>query len=51
MLDIGTRPDAYAIHKLYNHMQNNPMAGGVCGEIEIEICEKSSFASYFVQAA
>jgi len=51
MLDIGTRPDAFAIQKLYNFMQTHPGAGGVCGEIEIEICEKSDFSSYLVQAA
>jgi chitin synthase len=37
MLDIGTRPDSYAIQKLYNFMLNHPKAGGVCGEIEVDI--------------
>jgi len=37
MLDIGTRPDRYAIQKLYNFMENHEQAGGVCGEIEVDI--------------
>ena len=37
MLDIGTRPDRYALQRLYNHMSEHPQAGGVCGEIEVDI--------------
>lgn len=48
MLDIGTRPDTYALQKLYNFMRTHPQAGGVCGEIEIDIAQKSSFYSYMV---
>ena len=33
MLDIGTRPDDYAIQKMYNYMVANPRAGGVSGEV------------------
>ena len=34
-------------------MLNNKMAGGVCGEIEVDISDEQSFvsSSYFVQAA
>ena len=35
MLDIGTRPDDYAIQKLINFMKHHKKAGGVCGEIEV----------------
>jgi len=51
MLDIGTRPDEYALQKLYNFMKEHPQAGGVCGEIEVDIAPKSSASSYMVQAA
>ena len=51
MLDIGTRPDANAIPKLYKFMKSHPQAGGVCGEIEVDVDEKSSFCSWFVQVA
>lgn len=36
MLDIGTRPDDYAIAKLYKYMINNKKCGGCCGEIEVD---------------
>ena len=51
MLDIGTRPDAYAIQKLYNFMVKHPQAGGVCGEIEVDVQKGSSTSSWFVQVA
>ena len=37
MLDIGTKPDDYALQKLYSFMLHPPQAGGVCGEIEVDI--------------
>ena len=50
MLDIGTRADNYAIQKLYQFMLNNDRAGGVCGEIEVDIGSTQSLvsSSYFV---
>ena len=51
MLDIGTRPDNYALQKLYNFMLQHPQAGGVCGEIEVDISKDASVSSYIVQAA
>ena len=53
LLDIGTRPDNYAIQKLYQYMLYHPRAGGVCGEIEVDFSreEEISYSSYFVQAA
>lgn len=53
MLDIGTRPDHYAIQKLYKYMLNNPRAGGVCGEIEVDMSLEKSIctSTYFVCAA
>jgi len=37
MLDIGTKPDKYALVKLYNYMKANPQNGGCCGEIEVDL--------------
>ena len=51
LLDIGTRPDSYALQKLYNFMVAHPQSGGVCGEIEVDITPQSGCASYMVQAA
>lgn len=51
MLDIGTRPDNYAVQKLVNFMRQHPQAGGVCGEIEVDIDATQDFSSYLVQAA
>ena len=51
MLDIGTRPDSYAIQKLYTVLINKPHVGGVCGEIEVEIQPNSNFFSYIIQVA
>jgi chitin synthase len=52
MLDIGTRPDDYAIAKLYKYMLNNQFCGGCCGEIEVDFStQKSMDASYFIKAA
>ena len=39
MLDIGTRPDKYALLKLYNHMREDPSCGGCCGEIEVDLSD------------
>lgn len=52
MLDIGTRPDDYAITKLYRYMMLNPECGGCCGEIEVDFENVRDFgSSYMVQAA
>ena len=37
MLDIGTRPEPYALLKLYKQMKNNKRCGGCCGEIEVDM--------------
>ena len=39
MLDIGTRPDNYAILKLYAHMRADEKCGGCCGEIEVDLAD------------
>lgn len=52
MLDIGTRPDNYALSKLYKFMLANKNCGGCCGEIEVDFTNVREFGwSYFVQAA
>jgi len=52
MLDIGTRPDDYAITKLYKYMVQNENCGGCCGEIEVDFENVRDFDSgYIVQAA
>ena len=65
MLDIGTRPDDYALLKLYAHMIADPKCGGCCGEIEVDLgdnnenncqCDDAGgktggMGSYLVQAA
>ena len=52
MLDIGTRPDDYAIAKLYKYMINNKNCGGCCGEIEVDFSDQKEMdISYFVKAA
>lgn len=65
MLDIGTRPDDYALLKLYAHMRNDPKCGGCCGEIQVDLsdtnensclCKDGSddnggMGTYLVQAA
>mmetsp|Transcript_14964 Transcript_14964/g.20296 ORF Transcript_14964/g.20296 Transcript_14964/m.20296 type:complete len:227 (+) Transcript_14964:508-1188(+) len=65
MLDIGTRPDDYALLKLYKHMQADKTCGGCCGEIEVDLadtnenacdCEgqggsSTGMGSYLVQAS
>ena len=37
MLDIGTRMEAYALLKLYAHMEADKNCGGCCGEIEVDL--------------
>ena len=37
MLDIGTKPEDYALVKLYQFMINHPENGGCCGEIEVDL--------------
>ena len=52
MLDIGTRPNDYAIARLYKYMSNNPNCGGCCGEIEVDFSTQDGLnLSYFVKAA
>lgn len=40
MLDCGTKPEDYALAKLYKFMEANENCGGCCGEIEVEFEEK-----------
>ena len=51
MLDIGTRPDDYAIAKLYKYMIKNKDCGGCCGEIEVDLTEFKNNSSYLVRCA
>ena len=53
MLDIGTRPDDYAIAKLYRYMIKTLNCGGCCGEIEVDFSNHDTGldASYVVKAA
>ena len=52
MLDIGTKPDDYAIAKLYKYMRNNKDCGGCCGEIVVDLASHEGFnLSYMVKAA
>lgn len=66
MLDIGTRPDEYALLKLYAHMKADLNCGGCCGEIEVDLADTnenackcpgqaesggSGLGTYIVQAA
>ena len=53
MLDIGTRPDHYAIAKLYRYMIKTYNCGGCCGEIEVDFSNHNTGldASYVVKAA
>ena len=53
MLDIGTRPDDYAIAKLYKYMVASKDCGGCCGEIEVDFSNHTTGfdASYMVKAA
>jgi len=44
MLDIGTRPDEYALLKLYAHMKADPNCGGCCGEIEVDLADTNENA-------
>lgn len=52
MLDIGTRPDDYAVAKLYSYMLDNDNCGACCGEIEVDLASHKGFdLSYCVKAA
>ena len=53
MLDIGTRPDDYAIAKLYKYMRLHPDCGGCCGEIVVDFSTHNEGLnlSYMVKAA
>lgn len=35
LLDVGTHPQARALSKLYQSMEENPQVGGCCGEIAV----------------
>ena len=37
MLDIGTRPDNFAVAKLFRYMLENKNCGACCGEIEVDL--------------
>ena len=53
MLDIGTRPEEYALLKLYAHMQADPNCGGCCGEIEVDldVSNAADLGTYLIQCA
>ena len=51
MLDIGTRPEDYAIAKLLKYMNAKPTCGGCCGEIEVDMSEWKNDWSYLLRAA
>ena len=52
MLDVGTRADDNAILKLYKYMSVNPLCGGTCGEIEVDLTDPDqSTSTYLVRAA
>ena len=44
MFDIGTKPDNYALLKLYNHMEADENCGGCCGEIEVDLAGTEEFS-------
>jgi cellulose synthase/poly-beta-1,6-N-acetylglucosamine synthase-like glycosyltransferase len=37
LLDVGLRPDKFALVKMYNVMKNQPKIGGVCGYMGLKI--------------
>ena len=37
LLDVGLRPEANAIVKMYKHMKNNRNIGGVCGYMSLKM--------------
>jgi len=51
MLDIGTRPDDYAITKLFRHLELNDNCGGCCGEIEVDFTNDETIYSYVIKSA
>jgi len=52
MLDVGVRPNDYAISRLFKYMINNPTCGGCCGEIEVDFSAWAGLdVSYFIKAA
>ena len=36
LLDVGLKPDTEALVKMYKHMENNDIVGGVCGYMAIK---------------
>ena len=51
MLDIGTRPNDFALTKLMKYMHANKNCGGSCGEIEVDFEPDETFCSYILKAA
>ena len=51
MLDIGTKPDNYAVAKLYKYMLKSDDCGGCCGEIEVDLTDYKCLSKYLVRAA
>ena len=51
MLDIGTKPDNYAVAKLFKYMLKSDNCGGCCGEIEVDLTDYKSLSKYLVRAA
>lgn len=37
LTDVGVKPQKDAIFKMYQHMQQNPRCGGVCGYMGLKL--------------
>jgi chitin synthase len=37
LLDVGLKPKADALYKMYAHMKSHPKVGGVCGYMSLKI--------------
>jgi chitin synthase len=37
LLDVGLAPERKALWRMFNHMENNPKIGGVCGYMGLKI--------------
>jgi cellulose synthase/poly-beta-1,6-N-acetylglucosamine synthase-like glycosyltransferase len=51
MLDIGTKPDNYAVAQLYKYMLKNEDCGGCCGEIEVDLTDYKCLSKYLIRSA
>jgi cellulose synthase/poly-beta-1,6-N-acetylglucosamine synthase-like glycosyltransferase len=51
MLDIGSKPDDYALVTLFKYMHHNPGCGACCGEIEVDFRNIPFGMSYVISAA